>query len=124
MQSSSSQVQLIGRKLRRLRKKQRLTQADLASRIGIHQSDLSRMERGEYRVSLDTLLRLLGEFQVGIGEFFGERQKEQVTSKELFLARAFSTLEDKDKKDVEALIHSRQNGRNGASGPDGENPEA
>jgi transcriptional regulator with XRE-family HTH domain len=67
-----SQVQLIGRKIRKLRKERKLTQTELSSRIGIQQSDLSRMEQGQYRVSLDTLFRILAEFDLGIGEFFEE----------------------------------------------------
>ena len=40
------QVQLVGRKIRRLRKERHLTQTELSARIGIQQSDLSRMEKG------------------------------------------------------------------------------
>ena len=64
------QVQLVGRKIRRLRKEQNLTQTELSARIGIQQSDLSRMEKGEYRVSLDTLFRILTEFDLSMSEFF------------------------------------------------------
>ena len=42
------QVQLVGRKIRQLRKERKLTQNELASRIGVQQSDLSRMEKGDY----------------------------------------------------------------------------
>ena len=69
---SSPQVANIGAKLRRLRKERNLTQADLARQIGIQQSDLSRMEKGEYRVSLDNLIKLLNAFDVQISAFFGE----------------------------------------------------
>ena len=62
----------IGTKLRRLRKERGLTQAGLARQIGIQQSDLSRMEKGEYRVSLDNLVKLLGAFSVQMSEFFAE----------------------------------------------------
>ena len=47
--SEFRQVQLVGRKIRQLRKERRLTQTELAVRLGIQQSDLSRMEKGEYR---------------------------------------------------------------------------
>ncbi|MGH9459520.1 MAG: helix-turn-helix domain-containing protein [Thermoanaerobaculia bacterium] len=67
------QVELVGRKIRQLRRQRKLTQTELAERIGIHQSDLSRMEQGEYRVGLDTLLKILQTFDMGIGEFFDER---------------------------------------------------
>ncbi len=63
----------VGKRLRTLRKQRRLTQSELARQIGIQQSDLSRMEKGEYRVSLDNLLKILGVFGVQIAEFFGER---------------------------------------------------
>ena len=66
------QVQLIGPKIRKMRKERKLTQTELAARIGIQQSDLSRMEKGEYRVSLDTLFRILAEFNVSISEFFDD----------------------------------------------------
>jgi len=53
------QIRLVGQKIRQIRKSRRLTQADLAARIGVTQSDLSRMESGEYKVGLDTLFRIL-----------------------------------------------------------------
>ena len=39
------QVQLVGRKIRQLRKEHKLTQMELSARLGIQQSDLSRMEQ-------------------------------------------------------------------------------
>lgn len=62
----------VGARLRRLRRERRLTQADLASQIGIQQSDLSRMEKGEYRVALDSLFKLLNVFDVKMADFFSE----------------------------------------------------
>src|ERR1700746_1323269 len=67
-----AQPQLVGRKIRQLRRQRKLTQVELADRIGIHQSDLSRMEKGEYKVGLDTLLKILQTFDLSIGDFFEE----------------------------------------------------
>ena len=61
---------LVGTKIRELRKARSLTQAELAGKIGIQQSDLCRMETGEYKVSLDTLYRVLGIFGMNISDFF------------------------------------------------------
>lgn len=47
-----------------------MTQAVLAKKIGVQQSDLCRMENGEYKVALDTLFRILGVFGMNIGDFF------------------------------------------------------
>lgn len=72
-QLASSEVAAIGSRLRRLRKERDLTQAELARQIGIQQSDLSRMEKGEYRVSLDNLFKILSVFDLDLADFFGEQ---------------------------------------------------
>lgn len=72
-QLSSPQVAAVGSRLRKLRKERGLTQADLARQIGIQQSDLSRMEKGEYRVSLDTLFKILAVFELNLADFFGDQ---------------------------------------------------
>ena len=64
------QTIFIGSKIRQLRKERRLTQALLAEKVGVQQSDLCRMENGEYKVALDTLFRILGVFGMNIGDFF------------------------------------------------------
>jgi hypothetical protein len=77
-QHSSPQVAAVGGRLRKLRKDRGITQADLARQIGIQQSDLSRMEQGEYRVSLDKLFRILAVFDLDLAEFFGEKKASEV----------------------------------------------
>ena len=72
-----TRVASIGSRLRRLRKERNLTQAELARQIGIQQSDLSRMEKGEYRVSLDNLFKILAVFDVQIADFFGARPRPE-----------------------------------------------
>jgi transcriptional regulator with XRE-family HTH domain len=68
------EVAAVGSRLRRLRKERGLTQSELARQIGIQQSDLSRMEKGEYRVSLDNLFKILAVFDLDLADFFGEQQ--------------------------------------------------
>lgn len=69
---SPRKVALVGSRIRELRKGRRLTQTELSEKIGIAQSDLSRMEQGEYKVGLDTLFKILQVFDLKMGEFFGE----------------------------------------------------
>ena len=64
----------VGSRLRSLRKERHLTQMELARQIGIQQSDLSRMEKGEYRVSLDNLVKILTVFEVSFNDFFDAQQ--------------------------------------------------
>ncbi len=98
------QAQLVGRKLRQLRKERKLTQSQLAKRIGIQQSDLSRMEQGRYRVSLDTLFRILAEFDISLAEFFDEGQAESFTPRDVLLIRQFRGLPEDAKAEVESFI--------------------
>ncbi len=77
-----SQIIVVGQKIRQIRKSRRLTQADLAGRIGVTQSDLSRMENGEYKVGLDTLFRILQVFELSMSHFFEEPASDAVEAEE------------------------------------------
>ncbi|HET7711670.1 MAG TPA: helix-turn-helix transcriptional regulator [Thermoanaerobaculia bacterium] len=97
-----AQLELVGRKIRQLRRQRKLTQVELAEKIGIHQSDLSRMEQGEYKVGLDTLLRILQTFDLNIGEFFEENNRtENVFHK-------FRSLSDMAQREVEDFIEFKR----------------
>jgi transcriptional regulator with XRE-family HTH domain len=98
------QIQLVGHKIRELRKERKLTQVELAARLGIQQSDLSRMEQGEYRVSLDTLFRILAEFHVGVGEFFEGVAKESFTPRDVQLVNDINALPHDDQREIEELV--------------------
>jgi transcriptional regulator with XRE-family HTH domain len=67
---------LVGRRIRRLRKDRRLTVADLAAAAGLQAADVARLEKGEYRVSLDVLFRLLGVLATSVEEFFAGVARE------------------------------------------------
>ena len=102
------QVHLVGPKIRQLRKERKMTQTELASRIGIQQSDLSRMEKGEYRVSLDTLFKILAESNVSIGEFFDDVHKESLTPAEMQMVSEFKELAPEDRREVRAFINFKR----------------
>jgi transcriptional regulator with XRE-family HTH domain len=78
----ASQILLVGQKIRQIRKSRHLTQADLAARIGVTQSDLSRMENGEYKVGLDTLFKILHVFELSMSHFFEEPAAAQDAARE------------------------------------------
>lgn len=102
--SRGRQVELVGSKIRQLRKRHKLTQTELSSRIGVQQSDLSRMEKGEYRVSLDTLFRILAEFHMSMGEFFDELNRESVTPRDAKLLRDVKALDEDSQREIESFI--------------------
>jgi transcriptional regulator with XRE-family HTH domain len=100
-------VKLVGPKIRQLRKDRNLTQTELSSRIGIQQSDLSRMEKGEYRVSLDTLFSILSEFQMSVGQFFDDMARETMNDRDLELVRRFQSLDEGTRRQIEQLLLAR-----------------
>ncbi len=90
----------VGDRIRTLRKDRNLTQAELAASIGIQQSDLCRMENGEYKVSLETLFKILSEFQMNIAEFFHEEAPPPISEKEVDFLREFQKLDAKSQREV------------------------
>ena len=84
-------VHLVGSRIRELRKGRRLTQTELSEKIGVAQSDLSRMEQGEYKVGLDTLFKILQVFDLKMSEFFGEVD-EPAAKEEKELVAGFQVL--------------------------------
>lgn len=58
--------QAMGMRIRQMRKQQRLTQADLAGRVGISTSFMGHIERGTRIASLETLVRLSESLDVSL----------------------------------------------------------
>ncbi len=90
----------VGQRIRRYRLERHLTQTQLARQIGIQQSDLSRMEQGEYRVPLDTLFKILRAFEVSFGEFFGDLAQDRLTARESALLQSFRLLSPTAQQEV------------------------
>ena len=108
---SSLPAATVGQLLRHHRQDRRLTQTELARQIGIQQSDLSRMEKGEYRVSLDVLFRILQVFELSLGEFFGDLAQHNLTSREGLLLESFRSLSREAQQEVlDFVVFKRQRG--------------
>src|SRR5688572_25347032 len=108
-----AQLELVGRKIRQLRRQRKLTQVELAEKIGIHQSDLSRMEQGEYKVGLDTLLKILQCFDLSIGDFFDENNRANT------VLDKYRSLSPIAQKEVESFIEFKRAQENGDGDVDG-----
>ena len=104
MSNNRPQITLVGQRIRQLRKDRSLTQAELASRIGIQQSDLCRMETGEYRVSLEALFKVLKIFEMNIAEFFHITPTGSLTTDEQELLTLYRSLSSAARHQVRGLI--------------------
>jgi len=98
--SKVKQPVLVGERIRTLRKDRNLTQAELATSIGIQQSDLCRMENGEYKVSLESLFKILSIFQINIAEFFHEEAPPSFSERDVDFLREFQKLDPEAQREV------------------------
>jgi transcriptional regulator with XRE-family HTH domain len=114
-------VALVGSRIRELRKGRHLTQTELSEKIGVAQSDLSRMEQGEYKVGLDTLFKILQVFDLKMGEFFGETETpaEQDARD---LVGEYQTLSDEARQEVRDFVRFKR--LQEAAGPAGDEGDA
>jgi len=110
-------VALVGSRIRELRKGRRLTQTELCEKIGIAQSDLSRMEQGEYKVGLDTLFKILQVFDLKMGEFFEEGESD-VERQERDLMKEFRGLSDMARTEGRDFVRFKQLQEQGEAPPE------
>lgn len=61
-------AQKVGKKIRIIRKQKKLTQEELASKIGIHVTTLGRIERGESNPPLQTINRIAQALGIKISD--------------------------------------------------------
>jgi len=103
---SPRKLNLVGSRIRELRKGRHLTQIELSEKIGVAQSDLSRMEQGEYKVGLDTLFKLLQVFDLKIAEFFGE--SETTGPEDRALVTEYRELSDEARQEVRDFLRFKR----------------
>lgn len=103
----SNPAPLVGKKIRQLRKTRKLTQSELASKMGIQQSDLCRMETGEYKVSLEALFKILRIFDLSISDFFQDEaaQPPSPEGRRAELLHLFDRLEPHLQDEVLDFMH-------------------
>ncbi|MFH1175890.1 MAG: helix-turn-helix transcriptional regulator [Acidobacteriota bacterium] len=106
---SSSPTLAVGQRIRQRRLEHHLTQTELARQIGIQQSDLSRMEKGEYRVSLDVLFRILQVLELSLGEFFSDLAQQGLTPREGLLLSSFRSLSREAQQEVVDFVDFKRN---------------
>lgn len=64
----------IGQKIKQQRKRLKLTQFELAEKVGIHEKQLSRIEAGLHYPSLENFIKILRILNISLSEF--EEKKE------------------------------------------------
>lgn len=88
----------LGQALRNLRKERGLTLADVAERTDSHVGNLSRIERGLARPSLDLLYRLAEALGFSITDIFSVAEQKQLDSEQVALNAIFISLLEEDRE--------------------------
>ncbi len=68
--------QLIGNRIKHLRKSRGMSQEDLAEKMGINPKYLSSIERGKENPTLDTFIKLTSTLDIDISEPFNCTQEQ------------------------------------------------
>ncbi len=85
----------IGRRIRALRQEQAITQGELAKTLGIHQTNVSAMERGIRGITIHQLAKLSKALRVSPDQILGGRPQPETKKplKSLKLLRRLQRLE-------------------------------
>lgn len=105
---SSGRPNLVGARIRALRKERNLTQTELSEKIGVLQSDLSRMEKGEYKVGLDTLFKILAVFDLDMASFFDEGEPPAAGEEDASAWQEFLSLDEEARREVRDFIRFKK----------------
>ena len=62
-------LRIFGLRIRELRKKSKLTQSELAEKIGLSTNFIGMVERGERNTSIDKIFKLSRAFNLSLAEF-------------------------------------------------------
>ena len=78
-----SEEQLMGTRIKNLRKEKKMSQEELASKLGISRSYLTKIENGQRGLSIEIMQKLCKVFNITMEEFFGTgEEKDNYLEKE------------------------------------------
>lgn len=74
-------LMMIGKRIKRLRESQELSIEDLAKRAEVNKNTIVRLEKGEKKVSLDTIIKVCEELNTSITKLFEGKPVEDIDYK-------------------------------------------
>jgi transcriptional regulator with XRE-family HTH domain len=97
----------LGEKIKKRRKQLGLSQGELADRVGVNATHLSRLEGGKYQPSVEVLKRAAGVLEVSTDYLLSDEEDEpaEVTISNKPLAERIRLVDALDEDDQQALIH-------------------
>jgi len=96
----------LSEKIRKLRKEAGFSQQNLAEKLGIHITHISRIENGHYQPSLDVLKKVMDIFGVSADYLLiDDMNTYEVKINDQSLANKIRLIDTLEEKDREALAH-------------------
>ncbi len=69
-EEAKKNLKIFGSRIQELRKKNNLTQSELAEKIGLSTNFIGMVERGERNTSIDKIFKLAKAFNISLAQFF------------------------------------------------------
>lgn len=69
-EETKKNLKTFGSRIQELRKKNNLTQSELAEKIGLSTNFIGMVERGERNTSVDKIFKLAKAFNISLSQFF------------------------------------------------------
>lgn len=69
-EKTKKNLKTFGSRIQELRKKNNLTQSELAEKIGLSTNFIGMVERGERNTSVDKIFKLAKAFNISLAQFF------------------------------------------------------
>lgn len=96
----------IGQIIRQRREALKITQAQLASQIGVTFQQVQKYERGVNRVSAATLLKVAEALQCHVADLYGDPDPQAMTISERAILKLWGQLADPQRDAVVAMVRS------------------
>jgi len=96
----------LSEKIKKLRKNANMSQQDLADKVGVHLTHLSRLENDHLQPSLEVIKKLMDVFEVSADYLLSDdTDTYEVNIKDKTLSSKIRMIDTLDDKDREALSH-------------------
>lgn len=86
--------EIVAKVIQNARRKAKLTQAELAEKVGISEKHLSKIETGKNYPALDTFLKILDTLNLTLGDF-GIQSTDNTYPNKLFLEKVINSSSQK-----------------------------
>jgi transcriptional regulator with XRE-family HTH domain len=94
---------IVGERIRYFRKNRGLTQEQLGEKVGLPQSYVGAIERGEKNLSLETLERIIKALQLGPAEVFIPIKNKEHLKKDKLIDLISLRLQERDLNEIETI---------------------